>query len=78
VIGKKPQHSVATFYEKHRDNPSAIAEYLNSALSTGDSVAIAKAIGNMVHAQGVARFAQKALASVVGRMEVVILSDPNA
>jgi probable addiction module antidote protein len=60
VIGKKPQHSVATFYEKHRDNPSAIAEYLNSALSTGDSVAIAKAIGNMVRAQGVARFAQKA------------------
>ena len=60
MIGKKPQHSVATFYEKHRDNPSAIAEYLNSALSTGDSVAIAKAIGNMVHAQGVARFAQKA------------------
>jgi probable addiction module antidote protein len=60
VIGKKPKHSVAIFYKRHRDNPSAIAEYLNSAFSTGDSAAIAKAIGNMLRAQGVARFAKKA------------------
>jgi probable addiction module antidote protein len=45
---------------KYRDDPRAIAEYLNDALSTGDSVVIAKAIGDMVRAQGVTRFSQKA------------------
>jgi probable addiction module antidote protein len=44
---------------KYRDNPTAIAEYLNDALSSGDSVLIAKAIGNMVHAQGMSRFSRK-------------------
>jgi DNA-binding phage protein len=36
-----------------RDDPSAIAKYLNDALSTGDPVLITKAIGDMVRAQGV-------------------------
>jgi probable addiction module antidote protein len=45
---------------KYRDDPSAIAKYLNDALSTGDPVLITKAIGDMVRAQGVTRFSQKA------------------
>jgi probable addiction module antidote protein len=45
---------------KCRDDPRAIAKYLNDALSTGDPVHITKAIGDMVRAQGVTRFAQKA------------------
>jgi probable addiction module antidote protein len=45
---------------KYRDDPRAIAEYLNDALSTGDPVLIIKAIGDMVRAQGVTRFAQRA------------------
>jgi len=38
---------------KYRDDPRAIAEYLNDAISTGDPVVITKAIGDMVRAQGV-------------------------
>ena len=45
---------------KYRDDPRAIAEYLNDALSTGDPVLIIKAIGDMVRALGVTRFAQRA------------------
>ena len=44
---------------KYRDNPRAIAKYLNDALSTGDPVQLTKAIGDMVRAQGVARVSQK-------------------
>jgi probable addiction module antidote protein len=44
---------------KYRDDPRAIAKYLNEAQSTGDPVRITKAIGDMVRAQGVTRFAQK-------------------
>lgn len=53
-------NSVSAFYEKHRDDPHAIAEYLNSALATNDSAVIAKAIGHMIRAQGVTKFAEKA------------------
>ena len=60
VTGKKLTPTAAAFAAKHRDDPRAIAKYLNGALSTGDPVLIAKAIGNMVRAQGVAKFAQKA------------------
>jgi probable addiction module antidote protein len=45
---------------KFRDDPAAIAEHLNDALSTEDPDVIIKAIGDMVRAQGVTRFAQKA------------------
>jgi probable addiction module antidote protein len=44
---------------KFRDNPVAISEYLNDALSTGDAMVIAKAIGDMVRAQGMSRFSRK-------------------
>jgi probable addiction module antidote protein len=37
-----------------------IAKYLNHALATGDPVLITKAIGDMVRAQGVTSFSQKA------------------
>jgi probable addiction module antidote protein len=37
----------------------AISEYLNDALSTGDAMVIAKAIGDMVRAQGMSRFSRK-------------------
>ena len=43
---------------KIRDNPRAIAKYLNDALSTGDPVLIKRAIGEMVRAQGVTRVSQ--------------------
>jgi probable addiction module antidote protein len=45
---------------KYRDDPKAIAKYLNEALSTGDSALITKAIGVMVRAQGVTSFSRKA------------------
>jgi len=60
VTGKKLIPTAAAFAAKYRDNPRAIAKYLNGALSTGDPVLITKAIGDMVRAQGVAKFAQKA------------------
>jgi probable addiction module antidote protein len=44
---------------KYRDDPRAIAKYLNNALSTGDPVQLTKAIDDMVRAQGVARVSRK-------------------
>ena len=57
---KGKMNSVSAFYEKHRNDPNAIAEYLNNALTTNDSSVIAKAIGHMIRAQGVTKFAKKA------------------
>ena len=48
------------FNVKYRDNPEAIATYLNKALATGDPVLVTKAIGDMIRAQGMTKFAQKA------------------
>ena len=45
---------------KRRDDPKAIAKYLNDALLTDDSILITKAIGDIVRAQGATRFSQKA------------------
>ena len=44
---------------KYRDNPKAIAKYLNDSLAAGDPVLITKALGAMIRAQGVTRFAKK-------------------
>ena len=44
---------------KFSDNPVAISEYLNDAFSTGDAMVIAKAIGEMVLAQGTSQFSRK-------------------
>ena len=57
---KRKMNSVGAFYQNHRDDPNAIAEYLNDALITNDSAVIAKAIGHMIRAQGVTEFAKKA------------------
>jgi probable addiction module antidote protein len=45
---------------KYRDDPKAIAEYLNGALSTEDPFLITRAISTMVRAQGITRFSRKA------------------
>src|ERR1700680_1208181 len=45
---------------KYRDDPKAVAEYLNVALSTEDPFLITRAIGTMVRAQGMTRFSRKA------------------
>lgn len=45
--------------DEYRDNPKAIARYLNHALSTRDPVHVTKAIGDMIRAQGMTRFSQK-------------------
>jgi probable addiction module antidote protein len=45
---------------EYRDDPKMIAKYLNLALATGDAALITKAIGDMVRAQGMTRFSQKA------------------
>ena len=58
--GKRETPAQRAFAAEHCDNPRAIAKYLNGALSTGDPVLIMKAIGEMVRAQGVTRFSQKA------------------
>ena len=56
-MGRKNQ-TPAAFAAKYRDNPEAIAKYLNDAFSTNDPVLIIRAIGLMVRAQGVMRFSQ--------------------
>ena len=45
---------------KYRDDPKAIAEYLNGALLTEDPFLITRAISTMVRAQGITRFSRKA------------------
>ena len=45
---------------KYRDDPKAIAEYLNGALLTEDPFLITRAISTMVRAQGMTRFSRKA------------------
>jgi probable addiction module antidote protein len=45
---------------KYRDDPKAIAEYLNEALSTRDPYLVTRAIGTMVRCQGMTRFSRKA------------------
>jgi probable addiction module antidote protein len=45
---------------KYRDDPKAIAEYLNEALSTKDPFLVTRAIGTMVRSQGMTRFSRKA------------------
>jgi probable addiction module antidote protein len=45
---------------KYRDDPKAIAEYLNEALSTKDPYLVTRAIGTMVRCQGMTRFSRKA------------------
>jgi probable addiction module antidote protein len=45
---------------KCRDDPRAVARYLNDALSTGDSVVITKAIGKMIRAQGTTKISERA------------------
>jgi probable addiction module antidote protein len=44
---------------KYRDNPIAIAKYLNEALSTKNPTLISIAIGDMARAQGMTGFAKK-------------------
>jgi probable addiction module antidote protein len=60
VTGKRKPPEALAFDKNHRNDPRAIAKYLNGALSTGDPVLITKAIGDMVRAQGMTRFSQKA------------------
>jgi probable addiction module antidote protein len=45
---------------KYRDDPKAIAQYLNDALSTEDPFLITRAVGTMVRAQGITRLSRKA------------------
>jgi probable addiction module antidote protein len=56
---KKLSPQTRAFIAEYRDNPRAIAKYLNEALSTGDTVHFTKSIGDIVRAQGVTRVAQK-------------------
>ena len=55
LAGKKAKASATKF----RDNPASISVYLTDAFSSGDAAQIAKAIGDMVHAQGMSRFSRK-------------------
>ena len=57
---KKGTPKARAFNAKYRDNPEAIATYLNKALATGDPVLATKAIGDMIRAQGMTKVAQKA------------------
>ena len=58
-MAEKTTPEAPAFAAKYRDNPGAIAKYLNDALSTGDLAIITKAIGDLVRAQGVSSFARK-------------------
>jgi probable addiction module antidote protein len=59
IVRRTKTPSELAFDAKYRENPRAIAKYLNHALSTRNPVHILKAIGDMVRAQGVAGFSQK-------------------
>ena len=59
MMGKNRTPTAEALAVKYRDNPRAIAKYLNDVLSSGDPVLINKAIGHMVRAQNVTRFSQK-------------------
>jgi probable addiction module antidote protein len=45
---------------KYRNDPKAVAEYLNAALSTEDPFLVTRAIRTMVRAQGMTRFSRNA------------------
>jgi probable addiction module antidote protein len=60
VARKKATPKALAFAAKYRDDPAPIVKYLNDILSAGDPALIRKAIGDMVRAQGVTRFSQKA------------------
>ena len=44
---------------RFRDNPDAIARHLNQVLSSRDGVLVVKAIGQVIRAQGMARFSKR-------------------
>jgi probable addiction module antidote protein len=50
-------HSVAEI--KYRRAPDKIAEHLNAALASEDVEAFLQALGEMIRAQGVSKFAEK-------------------
>jgi probable addiction module antidote protein len=56
---RKRTPKARAFIAKYRDNPRAIAKYLNGALATGDPVLITNTIGAMVRAQGATRVARE-------------------
>ena len=56
----KGTHKARAFNAKYRDNPEAVATYLNKALATGDPVLATKAIDDVIRAQGMTKVAQKA------------------
>jgi len=60
VSGKRKTPSRIAFEAKYREKPREIAKYLNDAMATDDAVLFMKAIGDMVRAQGVTRFSEKA------------------
>jgi probable addiction module antidote protein len=43
----------------HRDQPKMIANFLNDALATGDTVTFVKAIGDVTRAQGMTKVSQQ-------------------
>jgi probable addiction module antidote protein len=56
----KPDEARRADEAEYRDNTQAIAQYLNDACSTRNPAVIAKAIGDMIRAQGVSEFSEKA------------------
>ena len=42
----------------HRDQPKMIANFLNDALATGDTVTFVKAIGDVTRAQGMTKISR--------------------
>ena len=57
--GKTNAKALAFDASKYRDNPNAVAKYLNDNLANGDPVLITKALGAVIRAQGMTRFAKK-------------------
>jgi probable addiction module antidote protein len=60
IMGKILHKPLPGGKSEYRNNPAAIAKCVNDAISTGDSLLITKAIGDMVRAQNMTGLSQKA------------------
>jgi probable addiction module antidote protein len=53
--GRTTRKSPSLKAADHRDPPKMIANFLNDALATGDTIAFVKAIGDLIRAQGMTK-----------------------
>jgi len=58
-VHRHPRKKKKSANNRLRDDPDAIAKHLNQVLSRRDGVLVVKAIGQVIRAQGMARFSKR-------------------